>query len=136
MEQTPSSPSFQPRSALMAQYNSKHESPYVDHRQPSPTPRTRSSTESSATKASGLRRSSLQDSSADGPDEVVPTSFDESALRVLIDMDVRLQPSSSTIDYRLVANSPSFAYVQCGVNCLLDRIKQGMASARVSSPSP
>jgi hypothetical protein len=64
---------------------------HSDYRQSSPIPRTRSSTESSATKASGLRRDSLQDGS-DVPDEVVPTTFDENALRVLIDMDVRLLP--------------------------------------------
>ncbi|KAG8832673.1 hypothetical protein FRC17_000892 [Serendipita sp. 399] len=74
-------------------------------RQPSPTPRTRSSTESSVTKSSARRRDSLQQASPDGQDEIVPTTFDESALRILIDMDN-------------------------GVNCILDRIKQGMASAR------
>ncbi|CAG8587370.1 974_t:CDS:2, partial [Acaulospora colombiana] len=93
------SPSFHPRSTAMAsQPQTYSHTGHSDYLQSSPIPRTRSSTESSATKASGLRRDSLQDGS-DAPDEVVPTSFDENALR-------------------------------CGVNCLLDRIKQGMASAR------
>lgn len=78
---------------------------YPEYRQGSPTPRTRSSTDSSVTKASLVRRDSLQYGSPDGQDDVVPTTFDESALRLLIDMD-------------------------CGVDCMLDRIKQGMASAR------
>jgi hypothetical protein len=63
-----------------------------EYRQASPTPRTRSSTESSATKASLVRRDSLQYANADGQDDLVPTTFDESALRLLIDMDVRSGP--------------------------------------------
>ncbi|CAG7851569.1 SubName: Full=Uncharacterized protein {ECO:0000313/EMBL:KIM22841.1} [Serendipita indica DSM 11827] len=90
---------------MASQAQHQHALAYADHRQPSPTPRTRSSTESSHTKASGVRRDSLQQPSPDAQDEIVPTTFDESALRVLIDMDG-------------------------GVNCILDRIKQGMASAR------
>jgi len=60
-----------------------------EYRQGSPTPRTRSSTDSSITKASLVRRDSLQYAVADGQDDLVPTGFDESALRLLIDMDVR-----------------------------------------------
>ncbi|CCA67488.1 related to GTPase-activating protein beta-chimerin [Serendipita indica DSM 11827] len=102
----PSTASFHHYSSSMAsQAQHQHALAYADHRQPSPTPRTRSSTESSHTKASGVRRDSLQQPSPDAQDEIVPTTFDESALRVLIDMDG-------------------------GVNCILDRIKQGMASAR------
>jgi hypothetical protein len=79
----------------MAQHNHNHNhshgqyTPATDHRQPSPTPRTRSSTESSATKASLVRRDSLQHANGEGAEDVVPTSFDENALRVLIEMDVR-----------------------------------------------
>ena len=72
----------------MAQHNHGH-GPYAsDPRQPSPTPRTRSSTESSATKASLVRRDSLQQANGEGAEDVVPTTFDENALRVLIEMDV------------------------------------------------
>lgn len=35
-----------------------------------------------------MRRDSLQHANGDGPEEVVPTTFDENALRVLIEMDV------------------------------------------------
>jgi hypothetical protein len=96
-----------------------------EYRQASPTPRTRSSTESSATKASLVRRDSLQYAAPDGQDDIVPTTFDESALRLLIDMDVR---PTLLISFTLLVLT---SFKKCGVDCMLDRIKQGMASARV-----
>ena len=95
-QSTPSNSPYQARSSSMA---TQAHNGYPEYRQGSPTPRTRSSTESSATKASLVRRDSLQYGSPDGQDEIVPTTFDESALRLLIDMDVRFSLALSSDSY-------------------------------------
>ena len=59
---------------------------------------------------------------------VVEPTFDESVLRALCELDVRV-PLSNTFGINL---NIFLASIQCGVPLLLDRIKQSMVSCRVS----
>ena len=96
----------------------------------SPPPIARSSTDSSSQHPSRnylpnvqlIRRDSTLDTREGTQEELVPTSFDESAIRVLCEMDVRIT---------IFSPSHWLSSAQNGVQCMLDRIKQSMASCRV-----